>query len=253
MASSAFELPALARRWLGGELSDAEFRSRLDVALGHATTTRDRVRALPDAPAKDLYLASAELHLQHVRIHLASIAVDPGPRRDQVALLARRVRLLGDRVFDRGRRLVDPSFGEQQPDVRINLPEDVPNWVAEGMAVGPPFDAEPGPPAASPPLREESRPTQPEADWLEAVTAAAAPVSLDLDGDLAAQARAYIAAAESLRSAPDPDVQGGRERSATLRLRWLVKADAARAAQTGLTEIAKELDEIQIPVTPRES
>lgn len=237
----------MARRWLAGDLTDAAFASKLDAALGDATETRDRVRALPAAPAKALYLAAAELHVQHLRIHRAAIEVEPGPRRDQVALLARRVRVLGDRVFDRGRRLVDPDFDRPQPDVQINLPEDVPDWVAEGMAAGPPFEAAPGPAAPTPPLREESRPTQPEEHWRAAVDRAAAPAAVDLEGDLAAQARAYVAAAEALRHAPDPDGPGGRERSATLRLQWLVKAEAARAAQAGLLEIARALDRVELP------
>lgn len=246
LTSSAFELPAVARRWLGGDLDDAEFRSKLESALDDATTTRDRVRALPPAPAKELYVVAGELHVQHLRIHLASMEFARGPQREQVALLARRVRTLGDRVFDRGRRIVDPGFGGHQPGVQINLPEDVPNWVAEGMAVGPPFEVEPGPAAPTPLLREQSRPTQPEADWLAAVRDAAAPTTVDFDGDLAAQARAYVAAAEALRGTPDPDIPGGRERSATLRLRWLIKADAARAAQAGLLDIAHAIDRIEI-------
>lgn len=246
LASSAFELPDKVRRWLAGEVTDADHRATLDVALDDATETRDRVRALPDAPAKDLYLASAELHVQHVRIHLETIAMEPGPQRDQVVLLARRVRQLGDRVFDRGLALVDPTFGADEPDVQINLPEEVPDWEAEGMAVGPPLDAEPGPPADAPQLRAETRPVQPQDDWLAAVASSGAPATLDLDGDLAAQARAYVDAAEVLRYEPDPDVEGGRERSAVLRLGWLVKADAVRAAQAGLDEIAEELDQIAL-------
>lgn len=232
------------RRWLAGELTDDEYRATLTVGLGDATETRNRVAALPSAPPKALYLASTELHVQYVRINLALIGMESGPLRDQVGLLAQRVRQLGDRIFDRGRVLVDPAFGAEVPDVQINLPEEVPDWVAEGMAVGPPLDAAPGPSAATPPLRAEARPTQPEDRWLAAVAAAGAPDRLDLHGDLAAQARAYVAAADALRDEPDPDGAAGRERSAVLRLGYLVKADAARAAQAGLGAVARALDAI---------
>jgi hypothetical protein len=241
LASSAFELPAQARQWLAGALADDEYRAKIDRALGDATTTRDRVRALPAHAADALYLASAELYVQHVRIHLATLDMAAGAERDQVVLLARRVRELGDRVFDRGHALVDPHFAADRPDVDVNLPEEVPDWVAEGMAAGPPLDGEPPPRASTPPLREETRPTEPERAWLAAVAAAGAPEHLDLEGDLATQARAFVAAAERLRHEPDPDTSGGRERSAILRLGYLVDADAARAAQLGLADVAHAL------------
>ena len=246
LVSSAYDVPGAVRDWLEGELTDDGLQEKLNPVLADATTTKSRVRALPDAPAKSLYFASATLHVLHVRIHLRGIDVEEGARREQVALLGLRVRQLGDRVFDRGLALVDPSFGVDEPDVQINLPEEVPDWEAEGMAVGPPFDDEPGLPASSPSLRADDRPTQSEDDWLAAVDAAGAPERVDFDGDLAAQARAYVAAAEALRDAADPDVAGGRERSAILRLSWLVKADAARAAQFGFIDIARDLDAIAI-------
>lgn len=246
LVSSAHEVPRGVREWLAGTLTDAALRERLEVTLAGAVQTRSRVRALPNAPAKSLYLASAELHLQHVRIHLRGLEIEPGPAREQVALLGLRVRELGDRVFDRGLTLVDPSFGADGSDVQLHLPEEVPDWEAEGLAAGPPFDAAPPPPASSPPLRADERPTQPEHDWLDAVDAAGAPERIDFEGDFAAQARAYVAAAEALRDEPDPDVPDGRERSAVLRLSWLVKAEAARAAQAGFTDVAHDLDRITL-------
>jgi hypothetical protein len=246
LTRSSQALPATARDWLSGALGDDEFSTKLSVARTDAEQTVRMVAALPANEAKALYLASAQLYLEHVRIHQASLGVAEGPMREQVALLARRVRELSDRVFDRGHAMVDPAFGADQPDVEVNLPEEVPDWEAEGMAAGPPFDDEPGPPATVPPLRAETRPIEPEADWLAAVDAAGAPDALDLEGDVAAQARAYVDAAETLRDEPDPDVDGGRERSAVLRLGYLVKADAARAAQAGLDDIAQELDAIRL-------
>ncbi|MEA3018699.1 MAG: hypothetical protein QOI47_223 [Actinomycetota bacterium] len=243
LTSSALALPAQARQWLAGDLSDDEYRAKLDQALKDTTRTRDLVRALPAVPGKGLYLASAELYVLHVRVHQASMG-EKGSRRDQAALLARRLRELADRIFDRGHALVDPTFLQNQPDVVVHLPEEVPDWVAEGMAAGPPLDAQPPPPASTPPLREATRPTEPEATWLAAVARAGAPDHVDLGGDLAAEARSFIFAAESLRHEPDP--VGGRERSAILRLGYLVQADAARAAQLNLTEIARTLAALRL-------
>lgn len=239
LSSFALTLPGDARAWLAGELPDDQYRAKLTAALADATEAHERVDALPDAPGKELYLASTELYVQHVRVHQASMDL-PGAARAQAVLLARRLRELADRVFDRGHAVVDPS-STADGNVELNLPEEVPDWVAEGMAAGPPLDAAPPPAASTPPLRQATRPTEPERDWLDAVRAAGAPAELDLDGDLAAQARAYVAAAESLRTEPDPDVEGGRERSAVLRLGWLISADAARAAQLGLRDIAQSI------------
>ena len=246
LADTAQDLPEDTRRWLAGELPVQEYRRTVELAIQGAEEAHRNVELLPEHDAQPLYLASTELYVQYERVLLAAIDLEPGARRDQVVLLAHRLRELGDRVFDRGHRFVDPDFGADQPDADINLPAEVPDWEAEGMAPGPPFDDEPGPAASSPPLREETRPTQPEDDWLDAVDAAGAPDELDLDGDLAAQARAYVAAAEELGDEPDPDVRDGRERSALLRLGWLIKADAARAAQAGLRDIAEALDQIAL-------
>jgi hypothetical protein len=246
LSRTAMTVPDLTRRWLAGEVAEDEYRDKLAVALAAAEDTRRRVERLPSHEAKTLYLASAQLYVAYEEALVEAVDMEPGALRDQVVLLAHRVRELADRVFDRGHHLVDPDFGADQPDVDINLPAEVPDWEAEGMAAGPPLDGEPGPRASIPPLREETRPTQPEVDWLAAVDAAGAPDALDLDGDLAAQARAYVDAADQLRDEPDPDVPDGRERSAILRLGWLIKADAARAAQAGLAEIAEALDQIEL-------
>ena len=245
LGDTALELPEQTRQWLAGALPDTEYRRTLVLALQAAEKTRRNVELLPEHDARALYLASADLYVQYERVLVAAMDIDDVPLRDQVVLLARRVRELADRVFDRGHHHVDPDFGADQADIIINLPSEVPDWEAEGMAVGPPLDAEPGPPS-TPPMREETRPTQPEDDWLAAVDAAGAPDDLDQDGDLAAQARAFVDAAEVLRDEPDPDVPDGRQRSAILRLRYLVKADAARAAQAGLRDIAESIDAIAL-------
>jgi hypothetical protein len=73
--------------------------------------------------------------------------------------------------------------------------------------------------------------------WSAAVRATPVPSAADLaaaidagDADaLRTLARRYVAAAEQLRTTPDP--RGQREKSAVTRLALLVAADSARAAQ----------------------
>ena len=159
------------------------------------------------------------------------ISTEAGDVRTQLDLLARRVRELADRVFDRGHAALAPYLGEQQsPDVEVRQPEEVPLWAEEGLAAGPPLDAAPPPAASSPPLRQQTRPQESEAAWAKDVRAALNAKSRAPDanrfGDLA---RRYVAAAEALRMRPDP--KGQRDRSAVLRLGLLVDADGARAFQ----------------------
>ena len=107
------------------------------------------------------------------------------------------------------------------------------------MAAGPPLD---DPPPAADRLgsvREESRPTEPRPAWVGAVGRAAVPDTKALASAITAAdpaalqllARAYVAAAEKLRTEPDPAGPIGREESARYRLSLLVRADAARASQ----------------------
>jgi hypothetical protein len=161
-----------------------------------------------------------------------------GDLRTQLDLMAKRLRALADRVFDRGHALVKPALGEKpDPNVDIRLPEEVPNWAAEGLAPGPPLDDPPPAPSEEPQLRQASRPEQPRAQWLAAVEALHPPKpTLDSPKETA---RALVAAAERLRSVPDP--AGDREEGARIRLALLVQADGARAAQAGLGDVARRL------------
>jgi hypothetical protein len=162
-----------------------------------------------------------------------------GDLRTQLDLLARRVRALADRVFDRGHALVKPKLGEKDdnPDVDIRLPEEVPNWVADGLAPGPPLDDPPPPPSTEPQLRQPTRADQPRDQWIAVLKALdLPPPSLD---NPQATARSLIAAVEKLRTTPDP--KGDREESARIRLSLLIDADAARSAQAGLAEIGRRL------------
>jgi hypothetical protein len=231
-----------AREWQAGERPAEVYADQVQKALADFTGTQTRVLALKPSPkarqAGELYEDSAELYVQVGRIYQVMLSSPPGDLRTQLDLLARRVRELADRVYDRGHAALAPYLDEQQQkDVEVRLPEEVPIWTAEGLAAGPPLDDTPSPAAASPPLREATRPQQSPTAWARAVRRAGIPsdrelaVAIDvIDGNrLRDLARRFVAAAERLRDAPDP--KGERDRSAILRLGLLVDGDAARAAQ----------------------
>jgi hypothetical protein len=241
------------RAWAEGSLPTEQLRASLggwadDVA--GARTALAAVGPLAEAPLAPIgYDASAMLYAEAIRVSTAALDVPAGPDRDQVVLLAERLRVLGDRVFDRGRvaiTLVLPAA--ETPDVDVNLPEEVPNWAAEQLAAEPSSS----PPPSTPPQREDERPTQDRGAWLAAVDAAGAPTVDELraavdTGDATALvdlARRAEAAAEALRPEPDPATDGGREESARLRLGYLVRADAARAGQLAAVAAAPALRDV---------
>jgi hypothetical protein len=241
-----------ARMWLAGEKSTDDFRAEVDRSLTAFGRSRDRITNLKApkdfAIAKDLYVRSAHLYVETARTYAVAVDVAAPDLRGQLDLLARRLRELGDRVFDRGRTALGIA-PPATPDVDVNVPEEVPIWTAEGLAAGPPLDVQPPPPATSPPLRQETRPQQSRRAWVKDVRAAGIPSTRQLrdainvrdPARLAELARQFVAAAEKLRARPDP--KGGREESARLRLGLLIGADSARAAQASadLVDTARRL------------
>lgn len=268
LVSDVPDLAKGAREWLSGERSTEQFKLELDSYLGDFTAGRDQLASIepfPKAPeAAPLYRASANLYVESLRVYEVAVTTVPGDGRGQLDLLARRVRELADRIFDRGRAAMAPFLREQtSPDVQINLPEEVPEWAPEGLAAAPPLDDPPPPRADSPPLRQPHRPEEPLSRWEDAVRGLGLPsqdhlgAAIDTGSadELRGIARAFTAAAEKLRSEPDP--QGKREMSAVARLSLLVDAEAARAAQAGvvignsdLADVAKKLDAIGADVWP---
>jgi len=231
-----------SREWQSGERPIDAYRETVRKANADFARTRARVSALKPSPkvpqAGELYENSAQLYVEVGRLYDVLLATDPDDMRTQVDLLARRVRELADRVYDRGHAALAPYLEEEKhPDIEVRLPEEVPIWTAEGLAAGPPLDLPPGPPAEVPPLRQTTRPESSLAAFAAAVREARIPPVRDLDvaiaegdgGRLRALARQFGAAAEDLRDKPDP--KGERDRSAVLRLGLLVDAEAARTAQ----------------------
>jgi hypothetical protein len=234
LTSGVVEMMEGAREWLAGERPTEQFRIELDRLRNRfldVATRLDDLRPFPyDERVNGLYRDAADLYLQVVQLYQGMLAMPPADERTQVDLLARRIRILGDRVFDRGHELVKPTLHESaNPDVDIRLPEEVPNWVEEGIVAGPPLEPPPPPPSGEPTLRQATRPQQPRPEWLKAVKAIGAPT----------EAKALIDAAERLRGVPDP--RGDREEGARIRLSLLLDADAAYAARLQLADVSRAL------------
>ena len=228
-----------------GKVSAAEFAGRLTTVASAFVTARDKVGALPAFPlsplVKDMYVRAAQLYVEAVRLLEQEVTVAPGPLADQTALSATRVRELGDRVFDRGRAVVDGFLREpSSPDVEVRLPEEVPDWGPEGLAAGPPLEVTaPPPPASVPPTRQATRPTEARSRWLHAVQTVETPSSPAMATAIAAADASGLrnladrlqAAVERLGAEPDPRGQGGREEAARYRLALLLREESARVAQ----------------------
>ena len=237
--------------WKGGHLSDGAFRAAEATNLDLLIAIRDRVATLApfaaDPLVNDTYTRSAELYVEWARLTLDAARTPAGAVRSQLDLLSRRVEELGNRVFDRGVALRDVHLPRLNDlSVQTVLPEEVPEWIAEGLAAGPPLDAAPGPADAYPPVRADHRATEPRRAWIRAVLGSGAPAPSEVARDIATGdlttcrdvAERLGAAVEGLRGVPDPvpaapgrPTQEGREESARLRLGLEVDAEGARAAE----------------------
>lgn len=251
---TALELPTRVRAWAAGERSDEQLRADLDVSLGEVKTVREKVLALPpfrrDQRVGSLYWYSSLLYVDYVHALRAALAQPPGPVREQLGLVARRLRVLGDRVFDRGQeRLARFLHETPDPNVEVRLPPEVPDWEADGIAAGPPLADPPPPAATTPALREETRPTQPRPAWAARVAAAGVPGPTELPAALDAGdearlrdlARRFDALARDLAAVADPAGATGREEAVQVRLALLAYAEAARVVRLGLPGSARRL------------
>jgi hypothetical protein len=155
-------------------------------------------------------------------------------------------------VFDQGRVLTAQGLVPTgaPAGAQIELPLEVPDWVAEGLAAGPPLAPAPPPADRYPPLRQGARPTESRSAWVGGVRADGAPTFAELQALTSAgsPAPALDADAGRLQTAvdrifawPDPAVPHGREQSDRLRLALLVEAEACRVTQAGLSGLAPSL------------
>ncbi|HYH50776.1 MAG TPA: hypothetical protein VEG38_14620 [Acidimicrobiia bacterium] len=240
-----------AQEFEAGKVPPADFQGAIDVALPELVKSRDAVAALepykPEPAINTYFLDAAELYVETARTY--GVAVDPAaePLRAQLNIAAKRLRTLGDRIYDRGRTVLDPGFyAPSSAEVEIRPPTEVPDWVAEGMAAGPPLAETPGPPSTSPPVREPTcgdgvaepcREEESEKKWSGRVKDAGFPQAPEVvraleAGDaakLAELAATYETKTRELMAGADP--KGDRERAAVIGLGLLTNGEAARLAQ----------------------
>ncbi|MDQ3946537.1 MAG: hypothetical protein M3357_15580 [Actinomycetota bacterium] len=239
-----------AQEFEAGTVTPADFKGAVDLALPEFVKARDAVAKLDKYKAKPVinryFVAAADLYVETARIY--AVATDPAAEalRGQLNIAAKRVRTLGDRIYDRGRVVLDPSFYAPSQDVELRPPTEVPDWVAEGMAAGPPLAEAPGPAATTPPVREPTcgdavappcRAEQPEKEWESRVKRAGLPQAPDVARALKAAdaaklgglAATYESKTRELMAGPDP--AGDRERAAAVGLGLLTDGEAARLGQ----------------------
>ena len=234
-----------------GKVAPADFKGAVDAALPEFVKARDAVAKLekykPDPAVNRYFVEAADLYVETARIY--GVAADPAADalRAQINIAARRVRTLGDRIYDRGRVVLDPTFyGASSQDVELRPPTEVPDWTAEGTAAGPPLADPPGPPAASPPVREATcgtgvrapcRREESTSRWVSRVKKAGFPQPPDVAraidelnaAPLGQLAATYETKVRTLREGPDP--KKDRERAAVVGLGLLSDGEAARLAQ----------------------
>jgi len=228
--------------WRAGTRDGADLARDLDGAVAAYAGLPHKVESLPRHPARAPYRSAAGLYLEFLRLERAATDLPAESLRGQADLTARRVLVLADRVFDRGRMAADPTALDQPAPGggEIRYPDDVPDWAAEGLAAGPPLAATWSGPVGDRPIRPRFRPEQSDAGWHWALTEAGIPASTELaaamargdGGILGRLADAFATGAARLHAAADPP--HGRERAATAALGVLVEGEAARAAQVGV-------------------
>jgi hypothetical protein len=230
--------------WSEGERSDEELGRLLADVRPRLEAVGSEVAELGAHPSDELahVLVSdmADLYLRAIDAHDLALRSGDDDLARQYDLLGRRLRILADRAFDRARERTNAP-AEPSPGIRLTLPAEVPEWTRLELAAGPPLEpSDPNRDDELPLDREEERSSQGVADWTDALADLAPPASADVraarsDADaLGELARALVDAAESLRAEPVPD--GDRGRADRVALGWLVRADAARAAQLAVLD-----------------
>jgi len=114
-----------------GSRPPADLTADLDASLRRAEGTRDLVGASADLPglpqARRLYLCSALLYTEALwALRAAAGSTDPG--RAELVRQGQRLKVLSNRVYDRGTLWADPGL----PVVR-----ETPDWQREGLLAGP--------------------------------------------------------------------------------------------------------------------
>ncbi|MGH8998750.1 MAG: hypothetical protein ACRDY7_05100 [Acidimicrobiia bacterium] len=227
--------------WRKDPAKAGDLRATLDRVEPRFAEAADDVAALDpyryDPRADDVYAASSRLFVEFAGLERLLVGQPAEALADQLELSGRRLRTVGDRLFDAAQVMIGVDRLASTDSISIEGVPEVPDWLEEGMAAGPPLDDPPPPAADPPPRREGERPQQPEGEWQDDIA------ELDIASDtqvteaigtgdadaLRALARRLQDDAKALGDITDPT--DGRERAVALRLGLLVDAEAARLAQ----------------------
>jgi hypothetical protein len=243
LTNDLIQLLQQIQNWRDGKAPSSQLTALIDHYLPDFLDTRDKLlhqAAYPAAPTSiDSYRTALQVYLEALRDERVATTLPAGALQTQLDWTFRRLRELGDRIYDQGRAVLKPSLHEAppSPDVQTRLPADVPNWVAEGMAAGRPLDSTPPPAAKTPPEFQQKRPQQSYSSWARAVRGAGVPPAAQLasaingadGGALQQLADRYAAATATLDGKADPS--GDRALSTRVRLGLLVDGESARVAQ----------------------
>lgn len=225
----------------------------LDASLHRAQGTRDLVGAstgLSGNPIpKDLYLRSALLYAEALRALRAAVGAQPALR-SQLVIQAQRLKVLSDRVYDRGTAAYETDSTDGAAGLALRA-EEVPDWGALGLAAGPPLaPSASGSRAPAPQRSDPNRPVQAQPSWADAMVEVLETVrreagrfpglATDPAPEVAGRgAAALTEAAKRTRVIPDP--VGKREPVTLLRLAILVDAESAWAFAAADTSRGQDL------------
>jgi hypothetical protein len=248
LAPLANRIPAMAQQeqqWQSGALTGGAYGADLGQTAIIVAAAQKSAATLPPYPSQPvvdrMYRVAIGLYAQATTADGVALQTGNGPLRAQIVLISDRLRELADRIFDQGRVLTAPGLIPPglPPGTHIELPAEVPDWAAEGLAAGPPLAAVQAAPDKYPPLRQGARPTEPTSRWQATVSRLDPPATVVMSGavqtlnqsSLAAMAATLQEDVTSLGASPDPAQPHGREASDRLRLSWLVDEEACRAGQ----------------------
>jgi hypothetical protein len=233
-------------QWGSGSASPADIAGQGELSARAFANTRDALAkqaTFPSAPeALANYLAAADLYVASGRITAQAEVVPVGPPQTQAALVVRRLRLLGDRVFDQATEALRPYLPDAttSPMSLTGLAE-VPDWAKIGLGAGPPLAAAAVESGVSPASKVGEAPTGFTA-WAATVRLAGIPapdaearaIEHGSIAGLDSVAGQFTAAANELAVTPTP----GADHLAAVRLQLglLIQAEATRVAQ--LSELA---------------
>ena len=157
VAEELVEVLESRRAWQEGKSSKLDFALSLDDKRPAFEKARDEVLALRlahfDDLSLDLYLGAARLYLETLRLFRLALDV-PGPLGTELDRSAGRVRVLADRVYDQAKSSASPAAKRRPSSTNeeYRMVSEVPDWVEEGLAPGPPL-ADTAAPAAPAPAR----------------------------------------------------------------------------------------------------